>query len=261
MESRRPTLSLTCQALPAQRSANNCWWLLTAIPLCSAKPESIFLAYPHAGNLLYDRHTGNVTLVDWALTENLSRDQRRHMALLLVMLALRDPVGICDEIKSSQSGEYRPRLAKGRGDSKCSHTVLGRSAAYPRLVLSRDYASPAKRRFARDSLSSSAHQVFQGAFYAKWHPERHRSDGLTHEFYYRQTAYPRVADNACDIPFSTLGDRLVAPTMARGTLWRPCIRRLAGKPTESLSGRSACSRQTFMWSLHLASNLQNGHFE
>ena len=73
---------------------------LTAIPLCSAKSDSIFHADPHAGNLLYDRHTGRVTLVDWALTENLSRDQRRHMALLLVMVALRDPVGTCDELRA-----------------------------------------------------------------------------------------------------------------------------------------------------------------
>ncbi len=73
---------------------------LTSIPWCSAKPESIFHADPHAGNLPYDKHTGDVTLVDWALTESLSRDQRRHMALLLLMVALRDPVGTCDEVRA-----------------------------------------------------------------------------------------------------------------------------------------------------------------
>ena len=51
---------------------------LIATPLCSAKPEAIFHADPHAGNLLYDRHTGDVALVDWALMEHLSREQRRH---------------------------------------------------------------------------------------------------------------------------------------------------------------------------------------
>ena len=85
---------------------------LIATPLCSAKPEAIFHADPHAGNLLYDKHTGDVALVDWALMEHLSREQRRHMALLLVMVALRDPVGVCDEVKALSQTRIGPASRK-----------------------------------------------------------------------------------------------------------------------------------------------------
>jgi ubiquinone biosynthesis protein len=85
---------------------------LTVIPLCSVKPDAIFHADPHAGNLLYDRHTGDVTLVDWALMERLSLEQRRHMALLLVMVALRDPVGACDEVRALSQAAIAPDSRK-----------------------------------------------------------------------------------------------------------------------------------------------------
>lgn len=85
---------------------------LTAVPLCSAKSDSIFHADPHAGNLLCDRHTGDVTLVDWALTESLSRDQRRHMALLFLLVALRDPVGTCDELRALSQTNIGPDSRK-----------------------------------------------------------------------------------------------------------------------------------------------------
>jgi hypothetical protein len=39
-------------------------------------------------------------LLDWALTESLTREQRRHVALMALMLGLRDPVGVCREIEA-----------------------------------------------------------------------------------------------------------------------------------------------------------------
>ncbi len=71
---------------------------LVAVPLLSAEENAIFHGDPHAGNLLYDRKTGELIILDWALRERLTHDQRRHLALLFLMVGLRDPLGACNEI-------------------------------------------------------------------------------------------------------------------------------------------------------------------
>jgi len=71
---------------------------LVAVPLLSAQKDVIFHGDPHAGNLLYNNRTGELTIIDWALREHLSREQRRHLALLFLMVSLRDPAGTCNAI-------------------------------------------------------------------------------------------------------------------------------------------------------------------
>ena len=71
---------------------------LVAVPLCSPDTAAMFHGDPHAGNLLYDPHTGDLGLVDWALTESLSLDQRRHLALFVAMVTLRNATAVCLEI-------------------------------------------------------------------------------------------------------------------------------------------------------------------
>jgi ubiquinone biosynthesis protein len=71
---------------------------LVALPLLSAEADVIFHGDPHAGNLLYNNRTGELVLLDWALRERLSREQRRHLALLFGMVGLRDSVGACTEV-------------------------------------------------------------------------------------------------------------------------------------------------------------------
>lgn len=71
---------------------------LVAYPLLSAEENVVFHGDPHAGNILYDRRSGQMTLIDWALQERLSRGQRRHLVLLFAMLALRDSVGTSTEV-------------------------------------------------------------------------------------------------------------------------------------------------------------------
>ena len=71
---------------------------LVAVPLLASQDDAVFHGDPHAGNLLYNRHTGELTIIDWALREHLSREQRRHLALLFLMLSLRDPVGAANEV-------------------------------------------------------------------------------------------------------------------------------------------------------------------
>jgi len=77
---------------------------LIAVPLSARGERSIFHADPHAGNLLYDERTGELVLLDWALTESLTREERRHVAMLALMLGLRDPVGVCGEIEALALG-------------------------------------------------------------------------------------------------------------------------------------------------------------
>lgn len=79
---------------------------LIAAPLLAGEEDALFHADPHAGNLLYDRRSGEITILDWALTERLEREQRRHLAVLVVMVGLRNPVGAANEIIAlSQRGE------------------------------------------------------------------------------------------------------------------------------------------------------------
>ena len=71
---------------------------LVVIPLFSPAEHSLFHADPHAGNLLYNRHAGELIIIDWALRERLDRQQRRQLALLFLMVVLSDPVGASSAI-------------------------------------------------------------------------------------------------------------------------------------------------------------------
>jgi len=78
---------------------------IVAVPLFSSKDEAIFHGDPHAGNLLYNNRTRELALIDWALREKLNRELRRHLALLFLMVTLRDPIGISNEVVAlSQQG-------------------------------------------------------------------------------------------------------------------------------------------------------------
>lgn len=71
---------------------------LVAVPLFSSAEEAIFHGDPHAGNMLYNKGTRELALIDWALREKLNRETRRHLALLFLMVTLRDPVGVTNEV-------------------------------------------------------------------------------------------------------------------------------------------------------------------
>jgi len=87
---------------------------LVAVPLFSPAEDSLFHADPHAGNLLYDSHTGELIVIDWALRERLDRQQRRQLALLFLMVVLRDPVGASNAITAL--AEQRVRRSSGRAE-------------------------------------------------------------------------------------------------------------------------------------------------
>jgi ubiquinone biosynthesis protein len=87
---------------------------LVAVPLLASQENAIFHGDPHAGNLLYDNRTGELAIIDWALRERLSRDQRRHLALLFLMVALRDPVGTCNEVLALTQQHIKSSSARGQ---------------------------------------------------------------------------------------------------------------------------------------------------
>jgi ubiquinone biosynthesis protein len=87
---------------------------LVAVPLLSAQEDAFFHGDPHAGNLLYNNRTDELTIIDWALRERLSREQRRHLALLFLMVSLRDPVGTCNEVLALSQQRIRSASPRGR---------------------------------------------------------------------------------------------------------------------------------------------------
>ncbi len=87
---------------------------LIAVPLFSSSEVAIFHGDPHAGNLLYENKTNVLTLIDWALRERLDRDLRRHLALLFLMVLLRDPVGVSHEVAAMSQNQDSLRPAQRR---------------------------------------------------------------------------------------------------------------------------------------------------
>lgn len=87
---------------------------LVAVPLLASQENAVFHGDPHAGNLLYNNRTGELTIIDWALRERLSRDQRRQLALLFLMVALRDPVGTSNAVLALSQNRIRSTSKQGR---------------------------------------------------------------------------------------------------------------------------------------------------
>jgi ubiquinone biosynthesis protein len=87
---------------------------LVAVPLLAAQEDALFHGDPHAGNLLYNNRTAELTIIDWALRERLSREQRRHLALLFLLVTLRDPIGTSNEILALTQQHIRRDSPKGR---------------------------------------------------------------------------------------------------------------------------------------------------
>ena len=78
-----------------------------AVPIFAAQSQALFHADPHAGNLLYDEKMGELVILDWALTERVTREQRRRLGILFAMAALRDPAGIREQIEALSRGRRK----------------------------------------------------------------------------------------------------------------------------------------------------------
>jgi ubiquinone biosynthesis protein len=65
----------------------------------------VFHADPHAGNLLYNERRGELIVLDWALTGRLAREERRHLARLILMMTMRDAAGVRASIHALSRSE------------------------------------------------------------------------------------------------------------------------------------------------------------
>ena len=87
---------------------------LVAVPLLTPQEKAVFHGDPHAGNLLYNSRTGELIIIDWALRERLTREQRRHMALLFLMVSLRDAAGATAEVLALSHPPIRSNSRRGQ---------------------------------------------------------------------------------------------------------------------------------------------------
>jgi predicted unusual protein kinase regulating ubiquinone biosynthesis (AarF/ABC1/UbiB family) len=109
---------------------------LVAFPLLSRQPDALFHADPHAGHLLYNRHTSELVILDWALAERLSREQRRRLTLLFMAVALRNPMAASYEIEAL-SEEYPtagPHIAATIREVTCRYIAALPMPKVPRAV-------------------------------------------------------------------------------------------------------------------------------
>lgn len=73
--------------------------VLIAVPALAREKDAIFHADPHAGNVLYDKRRGELVILDWALTEHLTRANRKSVLMLVLMMMLRDADGLCQAVE------------------------------------------------------------------------------------------------------------------------------------------------------------------
>jgi ubiquinone biosynthesis protein len=97
-----------------------------AVPLFWPEKEAMFHADPHAGNLLYNPAKSQLVILDWALTQRVGREDRRHLALLFFMTALRDPDGICNQIQLISRGGMRRKSREAKLIRACVDTFISR---------------------------------------------------------------------------------------------------------------------------------------
>jgi len=131
------TNAVTRLALPQRRRvAEQLVEALVAFPLLSSREDVVFHGDPHAGNLLYDRRTGELSIIDWALRERLSREQRRHLAVLFAMVALRDAVGSEYEVLALAQRKLRGTSPRRRSIRQAIGNFLDElpSTSWPSMV-------------------------------------------------------------------------------------------------------------------------------
>ena len=181
---------------------------LVAVPLLAAQEDAIFHGDPHAGNLLYNNRTGELTIIDWALRERLSRDQRRHLALLFLMVTLRDPVGTCNEVSGAQPAAHPKHFAAGTDDCGVRHAFSWRTAGGASAQRSGCDAAAGTACHEGCEVPRTADHVVQGDVYAGWNSGRHRRIRQRHGLRHRASRCPALDQQSQRIPFAPEDSRL-----------------------------------------------------
>jgi ubiquinone biosynthesis protein len=87
---------------------------LVAVPALTRDKDAIFHADPHAGNVLYDKRRGELVILDWALTEHLTRAQRKNVLMLVLMVILRDADGAFQAVERLRQRQTAEEEAQTR---------------------------------------------------------------------------------------------------------------------------------------------------
>ena len=153
---------------------NNWSKSLIAVPLLAAQEDAIFHGDPHAGNLLYNSRSGELTIIDWALSERLSRDQRRHLALLFLMVSLRDPVGTCNEVSGAQLSRTSEGNRQGADGWEMVAALYRRTAGDASCERRRCDETPGARCDEGYQVSRTVDYVVESDVYTGWDPGRRR---------------------------------------------------------------------------------------
>ena len=108
------TDALAHRDAPRARVAERLAEAFIGVPAFAPETDAIFHADPHAGNILYDKRRQELVILDWALTEHLTRTQRKNVLILVLMMMLRDAGGIaraiehlCQRRSSEDGGQAR----------------------------------------------------------------------------------------------------------------------------------------------------------
>jgi ubiquinone biosynthesis protein len=121
-EERGNKITTAAARLPRWKRTGICERLIeafVAVPIFSTDRNAIFHADPHAGNLLYNERTGDIAILDWALTEKVSVEERRHLAMLVLMSTLRDSDAIFEQVQMLSRGGARRKGMQARIVREC----------------------------------------------------------------------------------------------------------------------------------------------
>ncbi len=196
---------------------------LIAVPLLSAQEDAIFHGDPHAGNLLYNNRTGELTIIDWALRERLSREQRRHLALLFLMVTLRDPVGTCNEVLALSQQHIRSTSPRGQMVSEFVSAFSWRTADGAAAQRRGCDAAPGTPRHEGCQISRTADHVVQGDVHARWNPGRHRRIRQRHGLHHRASRCPALDQESKGISVASHDQGLGHATVQRLALYRTFV--------------------------------------
>ncbi len=142
---------------------------VVAVPLFTLGRTSMFHADPHAGNLLYNKQTGILTLLDWALIGQITEEQRRQFAMLFLMILLRDSPGVCKVIDALSVRKTKREFSANPGNPGGGNAVLRQKTVGSNTADGGCGRPAGTDRVARRPLAESFGYAAEGPVHSGWH--------------------------------------------------------------------------------------------
>ena len=196
---------------------------VVVLPLLSAETDVIFHGDPHAGNLLYNNRTGELVLIDWALRERLSREHRRHLAVLFGMVGLRDSVGACIEILALSQHRIRSTSQRGRVISGAVKEFIDELPGDPHAGHGGRPAASRVTCNERREIPGIADHALQGLVYAGRDSARYRRAGRRQQPCPCRTIRSTLAERPPSLPFPVASQGLGYAAVQRFALYDPLM--------------------------------------